>query len=180
MVAAVSFPASVIGNWPAVGDAAITARLDWRPGSGCRVLRRTERRRCRALHALDLPEQGLYKEFIRPQATEKQLLFRIAADFDGGRHAEVVLAMLLPSIIAALSIFYGLVTVSLFVPVVAGILSNRPTAATAMVSLALAVPEPSLFTWLRRAKALNPLACRLRPAALAAGLSPSLIKPHSA
>jgi solute:Na+ symporter, SSS family len=84
--------------------------------------------------------KDLYKEFIRPQATEKQLFLvsRLTSIVAGT--LSVVLAMMLPSIISALSIFYGLVTVSLFVPVVAGILSNRPTAATAMVSLALAVP----------------------------------------
>ena len=38
----------------------------------------------------------------------------------------VVLATLLPSIISALSIFYGLVTLSLFAPVVIGLLSSRP------------------------------------------------------
>jgi SSS family solute:Na+ symporter len=83
--------------------------------------------------------EDLYKSYIHPEATGKRLL-RV------GRFSSVVagllgvgLAIQLPTIISALSIFYGLVTVSLFVPVVAGLYLQRPGPATALVAIAAAV-----------------------------------------
>jgi SSS family solute:Na+ symporter len=51
----------------------------------------------------------------------------------------VVLAIRLPTTISALSIFYGLVTVSLLVPVVAGLYSRRPNAGTAVAAISVSV-----------------------------------------
>jgi SSS family solute:Na+ symporter len=83
--------------------------------------------------------KDLYKSFLRPSASGEQLL-RV------GRISSVVaglmgvgLATQLPTIISALSIFYGLVTVSLFVPVVAGLYSQRPKAGTAVVAITASV-----------------------------------------
>jgi SSS family solute:Na+ symporter len=83
--------------------------------------------------------KDLYKSFLRPSATEAQLLrvSRISSVVAG--LLGVGLAIQLPTIISALSIFYGLVTVSLFVPVVAGLYSQRPKAGTAVAAIAASV-----------------------------------------
>jgi SSS family solute:Na+ symporter len=47
----------------------------------------------------------------------------------------ILLAAILPSIIAAVSIFYGLIAVSLFVPVLAGLYSRRVISAAALSSI---------------------------------------------
>lgn len=47
----------------------------------------------------------------------------------------MLLAMVLPSIIAAVQIFYGLIAVSLFVPVLAGLYSRRVLSVAALSSI---------------------------------------------
>lgn len=49
--------------------------------------------------------------------------------------AGVVLAIWLDSIIAALTLFYSLLTVTLFVPLIGGLYSSRPTAAAALAAM---------------------------------------------
>ncbi len=49
--------------------------------------------------------------------------------------AGTVVAMLLPSVIDALTVFYGLLTVVLLVPLLAGLYSQRPTATAALVTM---------------------------------------------
>ena len=70
--------------------------------------------------------KDLYKRFVNPGATDRQVLrvARGAAVVGGG--AGVLLAVLLPDIAGALTIFYSILGVSLFVPVVAGLHSRRP------------------------------------------------------
>ena len=83
--------------------------------------------------------QDLYKRFLRPQATDRQLLrvARLAAA--AGGTAGVFLALLLPTVIAALSIFYSLLAVSLFVPVVGGLYTRRANSAAALSAIAAGV-----------------------------------------
>lgn len=79
--------------------------------------------------------QDLYKRFINPGASDRQVLrvARIAAV--AGGTMGVVLAIELATIVAALSIFYSLVGVSLFVPVVAGLAGRRGGAPEALASI---------------------------------------------
>jgi SSS family solute:Na+ symporter len=67
----------------------------------------------------------LYKTFLNPEVSDRKLLFvsRLTAVIAGG--AGIVIAELLSSIVAAVSIFYGLLAVSLFVPVIAGLYWKR-------------------------------------------------------
>ena len=69
--------------------------------------------------------KDLYKRFLRPDADDRRVLkvTRIAAWVGGA--CGVALAVALPSVIASLSIFYSLLGVSLFVPVVAGLQLRR-------------------------------------------------------
>ena len=70
--------------------------------------------------------KDLYKRFVNPEASDRQVLLasRWAAVAGGG--AGVALAVLLPTVGASLTIFYSLLSVSLFVPLAAGLHSRRP------------------------------------------------------
>jgi len=80
--------------------------------------------------------QDLYKRFINPAAPDRQVL-RVAriASVVGGV-AAVVVALQSKTIVDALSVFYTLVGVSLFVPIVAGLYLRRPTAVDALTAVA--------------------------------------------
>jgi SSS family solute:Na+ symporter len=81
----------------------------------------------------------LYKRFLDPGASEARLLkiSRLAA-LTGGVLG-VLIALALPSIIAALTVFYGLLAVALFVPTLFGLYSSRPEAGTAVETILLSV-----------------------------------------
>ena len=83
--------------------------------------------------------QDLYKRFLRPNATDRQLL-RVArlASVVGGMGG-VILALQLPTVTAALGIFYSLLGVSLFVPVLAGLYSRRAGTPEALAAIAAGV-----------------------------------------
>ena len=79
--------------------------------------------------------QDLYKRFINPAATDAQVLrvARGASVFGGG--AAIVVAFFSKSVIDALSLFYTLLAVSFFVPVVAGLYSRRARAIDALAAV---------------------------------------------
>jgi SSS family solute:Na+ symporter len=80
--------------------------------------------------------QDLYRGFLRPQAGDAEVLrvARIAA-VTGGLLG-VALAIVSPTVIGALSIFYSLLGVSLFVPVVAGLYVRRAGTPEALAAIA--------------------------------------------
>jgi SSS family solute:Na+ symporter len=69
--------------------------------------------------------RDLYRRFVDPEASDARVLkvARIAAGVGGG--AGVAIAIVSPTVIGVLSIFYTLLSVSLFVPVVAGLYLRR-------------------------------------------------------
>jgi SSS family solute:Na+ symporter len=79
--------------------------------------------------------QDLYRRFVNPRASDAQVL-RIArwAAVAGGA-AGVGLAIVSPSVIGVLSFFYTVLSVSLFVPVVAGLYLRRVGAPEAWAAL---------------------------------------------
>ena len=83
--------------------------------------------------------QDLYKRFVAPGASDAAVLrvSRITAVLAGA--LGTWLAILSPSVIGALSIFYTLLGVSLFVPVVAGLYVSRATTYDVLVSMAAGV-----------------------------------------
>jgi SSS family solute:Na+ symporter len=83
--------------------------------------------------------EDLYKRFVRPEASDRQVLVvaRWAAVLGGG--AAVGLALGLPSVIGALSVFYTLLGVSLFVPLVVGLHSRRPGVPEAIAAIGAGV-----------------------------------------
>ena len=83
--------------------------------------------------------QDLYKRFVAPAATEQDVL-RVAryASVAGGALG-VVVALWAQTIVAALSIFYTLLGVSLFVPVLAGLYMQRPRSGDALAAITAGV-----------------------------------------
>jgi SSS family solute:Na+ symporter len=83
--------------------------------------------------------RDLYRRFVNPAASDAQLLrvARVSAVVGGA--AGVGLAVLAPSVIGVLSVFYSLLTVSLFVPLMAGLFVPRVGARDALVSIVAGV-----------------------------------------
>ncbi len=81
----------------------------------------------------------LYKRFVAPGADDGRLLgVSRAAALAGGLLA-IGLAIVMESIIAALTLFYGLMAVALFVPVLMGLYSRVPTARTAIWTIGVSL-----------------------------------------
>lgn len=83
----------------------------------------------------------LYKTFLNPEVSQQKLLSVSRFASVGAGIAGIFFAAVLPSIISAVSIFYGLIAVALFVPVIAGLYSRRVLSVAALSSIfaALAV-----------------------------------------
>ena len=89
-----------------------------------------------------------YKPFVNPNVSPKGLLTANRIATVSAAACGVLLALVLPSVIAAVAIFYSLLAVALFVPVLAGLYASRTTARTALVSIAGAlVVTVLLLTW---------------------------------
>jgi SSS family solute:Na+ symporter len=83
--------------------------------------------------------QDLYKRFVNPAATDAGVL-RIArwtAVTSGA--VGTILAILLGSVVGALTIFYTLIGVSLFIPIVAGLFVRRTSSAGALATMTAGV-----------------------------------------
>jgi SSS family solute:Na+ symporter len=81
----------------------------------------------------------LYRTFIRPNVTTKRLLAVSRWTTVLAGCAGIALAIILPSVIAAVSIFYGLLAVALFVPVVLGLYWPRMGTSGALASIFAAI-----------------------------------------
>lgn len=83
--------------------------------------------------------KDLYKRFVNPEADDKRVLLvaRLAALAGGA--AGVVLAIQLETIVGALGIFYSLLGVSLFVPVIGGLYTRRAGTPEALASIAAGI-----------------------------------------
>jgi SSS family solute:Na+ symporter len=80
--------------------------------------------------------QDLYRRFIRPSATDADVLRVARWAAVGGGVLGTGLAIVSESIVGALSFFYTLLTVSLFVPVIAGLYLRRLSSPEALASIA--------------------------------------------
>jgi SSS family solute:Na+ symporter len=120
--------------------------------------------------------QDLYRRFFRPDASDAQVLrvARLAAI--GGAAGGVVLALQLPTVTAALGIFYALLSVTLFVPIVGGLYLRRAGTPDALAAVAAggltalaAILVPHAPAWW-----LDPSVAGLAAAAAAFGVSMAL------
>ncbi len=108
--------------------------------------------------------QDLYKTFVRPDASERELLRVSQWTAVVAGALGVVCAITLPSIISALSIFYTLLSVSLFAPLVLGLFSSRPKERDALAAIVLALLVTGGAHWVtggRGVAALTPVALGL-------------------
>ena len=90
----------------------------------------------------------LYQTFFRRAASDRDVLFvgRIAAII--GASLGVLLAIVLPSIISALQIFYTLMAVALSAPLIVGLYSRRPTSARAVFAI---ISSVAITAWTQSA-----------------------------
>jgi SSS family solute:Na+ symporter len=79
--------------------------------------------------------KDLYKRFMKPGATDRQILQVARFAAVAGGILGVAIAILLADLVKALQIFYSLVGVSLLVPVVAGLAGRRGGAPEALASI---------------------------------------------
>ncbi len=131
--------------------------------------------------------QDLYRRFLKPSASEGDVLnVARAAAVTGGAFG-VVLALVAPTVIAALSIFYSLVSVSLFVPLLAGLYLRKTGTPEALAAIAAGIaglvaaqlgtggggggPLPPVLVGLAAAAAAGALSLAVRPRRAAASLS---------
>jgi len=80
--------------------------------------------------------QDLYKRFVNPAASERQVVAVARGASVFGALAAVLVAMLSKNVVDALGFFYSLVGVSLFVPIIAGLYLRRPGALDALAAIA--------------------------------------------
>ena len=83
--------------------------------------------------------QDLYKRFVAPGATDQRVLRVARWTAIAGGGAGTALAIALGSVVNALTIFYTLVGVSLFIPILAGLYVRRTSGAGALATMAAGV-----------------------------------------
>jgi SSS family solute:Na+ symporter len=83
--------------------------------------------------------KDLYKRFLNPGATDGQLLLVGRGAAVAGGVVGVVLSVLLQTVTGAVTIFYSLLVVTLFVPVLGGLYSRRAGSREAMAAIAAGV-----------------------------------------
>ncbi len=80
--------------------------------------------------------QDLYKRFVNPSASDRRVLSVARLASLVGGLLGVIVALMSKTIVDALSVFYTLLGVSLFVPVVAGLFMRRARAGDALAAIA--------------------------------------------
>lgn len=95
--------------------------------------------------------QDMYKRFLRPQASDRQLLFVARVAAIAGAFGGVLFALWLPTVTDALRIFYSLLGVSVLVPVVGG-LYTRAGSGAALASIGAGIVTLLLVRFLLTAR----------------------------
>jgi SSS family solute:Na+ symporter len=127
--------------------------------------------------------QDLYKRFVNPAATDGQVLLVARAAALAGGLGGLLLAVQLPNVIAALTIFYSLLGVSLFVPIAAGLYVRRAGTFEALASVAAGIGTLLYLNtqpWAARSIWFNPNLAGLVAAAAAFFLVAAVRRPASA
>ena len=83
--------------------------------------------------------QDLYRRFMNPSATDRQMLKVGRATAVIGGIVGVLLSIVLQTVIGALVIFYQLLVVTLFVPVIGGLYTTRAGSREALAAIAVGV-----------------------------------------
>jgi SSS family solute:Na+ symporter len=80
--------------------------------------------------------QDLYRRFVNPDAPDRRVLFVARVAAVAGGVLAVGMAIVSPSVVAPLRVFYSLVGLSFFVPVIAGLYTGRAGAPEVLASIA--------------------------------------------
>ncbi len=83
--------------------------------------------------------RDLYRRFVRPDAPDASVLRVARAAALAGGALGILLAAVLPGVIEALTLFYALLAVSLFVPVLGGLHARRAGSPEALAAIASGV-----------------------------------------
>jgi SSS family solute:Na+ symporter len=117
--------------------------------------------------------QDLYKRFVNPGASDRQIVAVARGASVFGAIAAVVVAMQSKNVVDALGFFYTLVGVSLFVPIIAGLYLRRPRALDALAAIAggiVAAVAAQLWNGGKPIGLFTPAMCGLLAAAAAFAL----------
>src|SRR5262249_28911645 len=79
--------------------------------------------------------QDLYKRFLRPAASDRDVLVVARTASVVGGTVAVAVAFVSKTIVDALSVFYTMIAVCLFVPVIAGLYWSRPRPRDALAAI---------------------------------------------
>jgi SSS family solute:Na+ symporter len=91
--------------------------------------------------------KDLYKRFVNPAADDRRLLLVARLAAIAGGIGGVVLAIQLATIVDALRIFYSLLSVSLFVPVIGGLFIRRAGASEAFAAMTAGIATLLIVTF---------------------------------
>jgi SSS family solute:Na+ symporter len=112
--------------------------------------------------------QDVYKRFVNPAASDQQMLRVGRATAVVGGIAGVLLSIVLQTIIGALVVFYSLLVVTLFVPVLGGLYTRRAGTREALAAIAAGVVTLAVVRfWIARSPWLDPALAGIGAAAAA-------------
>ncbi len=83
--------------------------------------------------------KDIYKRYVDPGADDARILRVARAAAVGGGVLGILLAVIIPTVIDSLTVFYSVLSVSLFVPVVAGLHTRRPGVPEALAAIGAGV-----------------------------------------
>ena len=112
--------------------------------------------------------KDLYKRFVNPGADDRRVLLVARLAAIGGGAGGVILAIQLQTIAEALGIFYSILSVGFFVPVIGGLMSRRAGAPEALSAMAAGIATLLITTYVTGGVGvLNPNLLGLGASALA-------------
>jgi SSS family solute:Na+ symporter len=83
--------------------------------------------------------KDIYKRYVAPEASDARVLRVARTSAVAGGVLGVLLAVVIPTVIASLTVFYAVLSVSLFVPIAAGLHSRRPGVPEAMAAIGVGI-----------------------------------------
>jgi solute:Na+ symporter, SSS family len=101
--------------------------------------------------------QDLYRGYVNRQATDTQVVWVARMAAVAGGALGIGFAVVAPSVIGALTIFYTLVSVCLFVPIVAGLFLPRVGTRAALASIAVGIPLTLVLHFTTGGRGVGPL-----------------------
>jgi SSS family solute:Na+ symporter len=114
--------------------------------------------------------KDLLKAYLRPDLEDSKFLTATRITVVAAGFVAVGLAIVLPSVVSALQIFYALLTVALFVPLIAGLYWARPDARRALAAIGAGLGTTLALNFFNRGHGfafLSPVACGILLAAAA-------------